>query len=179
MSINQIEFEKDQNKDRVSSRMPFDTKEPQESALPQLIFLDEKEPTVDIRGTVPRRGLYTFVVHYYQPENSNFDLEALIQNGQFHNGIVPIDHCPSRMGCRSVIRQRDTNATFFQVDDSFMLTLKAPERKNIWVDYILAVPVDHYDPAILDIKAEDKTTNSFAQCVQNSYFITPEETNGQ
>lgn len=165
--------------------MPFDVKEmqrserSQESALPQLIFLDEKEPTVDVRGTVPRRGLYTFVLHYFQPENSNFELEALIQNGLFHNGVVTIDHCPSRTGCRSVIRQRDTNATFFQVDDSFMLTLKAPERKNIWVDYILAVPVDHYDPAILEVKTEDKTSNSVAQCVKNSYYISPDDASGQ
>ena len=150
-----------------------------DSALPQLIHLEAKEPTVDVRGTVPRRGLYTYVLHYYQPENANFEMEALIQNGLFHNGIVSIDHCPSRTGCRAVIRQRDTNATFFQVDESFMLTLKAPESKNIWVDYILAVPVDHYDPNILEVKAEDKTSNAVTQCLQNSYYLNPDEASGQ
>lgn len=159
--------------------MPFEVKDSQESGLPQLIHLDEKEPTVDVRGTVPRRGLYTFVVHYYQPENPDFEVEALIQNGLFHNGIAAIEHCPSRTGCRTVVRQRDTNATFFQVDESFMLTIKAPENKNIWVDYILAVPVDHYDPNILEIKTNDKTSNSITQCVQNSYFINPDEASGQ
>jgi laminin alpha 3/5 len=153
-------------------------KDPLDPTLPQLIYLEEKEPTVDIRGTVPRRGLYTFVLRYFQPDNSGFELEALIQNGLFHNGIISIEHCPSRTGCRAVIRQRDTNVTFFQVDDSFMLTLKAPEKKNIWVDYILAIPVDHYDPAILEVKPEDKSSNLVSQCFQNSFYINPDEANG-
>ncbi|XP_054153409.1 laminin subunit alpha-like [Oppia nitens] len=174
---NKIELEKDQNKDRISSRLPFESKDSLDPSLPKLIYLEEKEPTVDIRGTVPRKGLYTFVLHYFQPENPGFELEALIQNGLFHNGIISVDHCPSRTGCRSLIRQRDTNVTFFQVEDSFMLTLKAPERKNIWVDYILAVPVDHYDPAILEVKPEDKSTNLMSQCFKNSFYINTDEAN--
>ncbi len=143
-----------------------------------MIYLSQKDPAVDIRGTVSRPGLYTFVLHYFQPENPEFELEASIQNGQFHNGIASLVHCPSRTGCRTVLRQRETNSSLFQIDEGFMITLKQSDGKGVWVDYILAVPADHYDPAILELKTQEKTSNLLAECVQNSYFIDPDEASG-
>lgn len=40
-----------------------------------LVYLDDKNPSVDVEGKVPGPGQYVLVVHYYQPDHpGNFYL---------------------------------------------------------------------------------------------------------
>lgn len=50
-------------------------------------------------------------------------MNALIHNGQTYEAILPVKHCPSNSGCRSVVKQANGN-TQFQLTDNFLLTLK-------------------------------------------------------
>lgn len=104
------------------------------------IWLNPNEKSIDLRGKVPSPGPYTFVLHYYQPHFPGntflldvviithltfleFDLEVIIQNGQFYEAKVPVKHCPSQSGCRATIVQVDQNNKF-SLTENFMITLK-------------------------------------------------------
>ena len=75
----------------------------------KFIYLNEKDSMIDIPAKVPHPGDYVFVVQYYQPDYPEFDLEVLVQNGKFYEAKVPMAHCPSNSGCRSLVRQLDGN----------------------------------------------------------------------
>ena len=146
--------------------------------MPKLILLDKKDLMVDVKGKVSHSGLYNVIVHYYQPDYSRMDIDVTIQNGQFHTGILPVKHCPNRNGCRAVIKQRDENSTLFQIYEDFMLTLKQPEDKTIWIDYVLIVPAEHFDPDILSLKKQDKISDFLSQCAKNTFHINSDEASG-
>lgn len=50
-------------------------------------------------------------------------MKAIIHNGQTYEAVLPVKHCPSNSGCRSVVRQTNGN-TQFQLTENFLLTLK-------------------------------------------------------
>ncbi|XP_026292152.1 laminin subunit alpha [Frankliniella occidentalis] len=144
-----------------------------------LIYLDYNNPTVDAEGKVPGPGQYVFVVHYYQPDHPGFALdtviqnENIVQNGQYHEGKLPIRHCPSNSGCRSVIQQSNgSNRTL--LSDSFIVTLKQqPTRFGVWIDYILVIPAEQFTPSILEQDDLDQTGVFLNQCGQNHFYIDP------
>lgn len=52
-----------------------------------------------------------------------FNLNVIIQNGQFYEAKIPIKHCPSVSGCRAIVEQND-RANKFSLTENFMITLK-------------------------------------------------------
>jgi len=52
-----------------------------------------------------------------------FEMNALIHNGQTYEAVLPIKHCPSNSGCRSVVKQANGNINF-QLTENFLLSLK-------------------------------------------------------
>jgi laminin alpha 3/5 len=73
----------------------------------KFIYLNSQDVIVDIPAKVPHPGDYVFVVQYYQPDYPEFSLDVLVQNGKFYEAKVPMAHCPSNSGCRSLVRQLD------------------------------------------------------------------------
>lgn len=54
-------------------------------------------------------------------------MDVIVQNGHFYEAQLPVKHCPSVSGCRSVIRQANAN-NIFQLTENFVLTLKVNTR---------------------------------------------------
>jgi len=54
---------------------------------------------------------------------ADFDMEVLVHNGQFYEAQLPVPHCPSNSGCRSIVKQADGNS-YFQLTENFVFTLK-------------------------------------------------------
>ncbi|CAG0878725.1 unnamed protein product [Darwinula stevensoni] len=115
-----VEFESG-NEDKMSKVMPPGIQD----GSTGLIYLDHQDAMVDITGKVPNPGYYVFLVHYYQPQYPEFEVDVLIQNGQFYEGTLPLRHCPSAAGCRAVIKSLNGGDTQFQILENFVLTLKA------------------------------------------------------
>lgn len=128
---------------------------------------------VDLRGKVPQPGYYVFVVHYYQPDYPEFDLTVLIQNGQFYENRLPVAHCPSKSGCRATIVQEDGNNKFSLVEN-FMITLKEPDHKHVYLDYVLVIPADIYTQRILQEDDFDRTGEFLNTCGSNHFNIDTE-----
>lgn len=163
-----VEFESGINADRIATDLPatiFDKEA-------KLIYLNYSDAMVDIQGSVLDTGKYTLVVHYYQPDHPGFEMDVIIQNGQFYEAILPIQHCPDSAGCRAVIKEKITNNISFLILKNFVLTLKEPNHKSVWVDYVLTIPSSQYDESLLHPLPQDKAGKFITQCGQNNFYIT-------
>lgn len=141
-----------------------------------LIYLDDKDAMIDIRSKVPRPGYYVFVVHYYQPNYPKFNMDVIVQNGEFYEGKLPVHHCPSNSGCRALVQQEDGN-TRFSLTENFVLTLKNPNHKSVWLDNLLVIPAELYTPNVLDEENFDQTGEFISSCDNNHFYIN-ESTEG-
>ncbi|CAH0382822.1 unnamed protein product [Bemisia tabaci] len=136
-----------------------------------LIFLNHADPMIDVRAKVPNPSYYSFVVHYYQPDHPQFDMDVIIQNGQFYEAKLLAPHCPASSGCRSVVKQANGN-TQFALTENVVLTLKEPDHKSIWLDYVLIVPVRDFTDDIIQEEPVDLAGLFISQCGQNNFFMS-------
>nr|CAI5850401.1 unnamed protein product [Callosobruchus analis] len=120
------------------------------------VWLNATDNTVDLKGKVPSPGYYTFILHYRQPHYPVFDLNVLIHNGQFYEAKVPVEHCPSESGCRAVVTEVNRNEKF-SLTENFIVTVKQPDNKSVFLDYLLVVPADLYDARSLEEEDLDRT----------------------
>ncbi|XP_076046327.1 laminin subunit alpha isoform X4 [Oratosquilla oratoria] len=155
-----------------------------------LVYLDNNDPVVDITGQLKSAGDYVFVVHYYQPKypdgqldvqitnskEKEFEMDVLLQNGFFYEGHLPVRHCPSTSGCRSVITHGD-GSIVFNILENFVLSIKEPDHKSIWVDYVLVISAQQFSEKILHELPRDRTAEFVTQCGQNHYHIDKRTTN--
>ncbi|XP_075229000.1 laminin subunit alpha [Lycorma delicatula] len=135
----------------------------------KLIYLDHKDSMVDVSGKVPQSGQYVFVVHYYQPDHPDFDMDVIVQNGQFYEANLPVPHCPSNVGCRSVVKQSNGNNRF-QLTENFVLTVKEPNHKSAWLDYLLAVPAEEFTDSVTLELPLDETGLFITKCGSNHFY---------
>ncbi|EFN79905.1 laminin subunit alpha [Harpegnathos saltator] len=142
----------------------------------KLIYLGGNSNSVDIRAKVPQPGDYVFVMQYYQPDHPQFKLEMLVQNGKFYEAEIPVPHCPSNSGCRSIVRQMDGGGITFQLIENVVLTLKQPaDNRSIWLDYMLVIPADQYNEKILGKLRFDQTKEFIKRCGNNHFHINVTE----
>ncbi|XP_066588247.1 laminin subunit alpha [Prorops nasuta] len=165
-----------------AKKIEFETTSEDSEHLPQgifdnttkLIYLNEKNPMVDVHAKVPEAGDYIFVVQYYQPDHPEYALDVLVQNGKFYEGKVKIDHCPSNSGCRSIVKQID-GSNRFHVMESFVISLKENFNNGLWLDYILVIPADHFNEKILKKVQFDQTKEFIKKCGTNHFYINVTE----
>lgn len=101
---------------------------------------------------------------------AEFDMNVLIQNGQFYEAKLPVRHCPSNSGCRSIISQEDGN-TRFSLTENFVLTLKEPNHKSVWLEYLMVVPAELYTEHILSEENFDQTGEFISTCGNDHFHI--------
>lgn len=103
-----------------------------------------------------------------------FNLDVILQNGEFYEAKLPVTHCPSKSGCRALVTEVNGN-TRFSLTENFMITLKEGTLKSVYLDYILIVPEDLYFPRILEEETFDRTGEFIATCGSNHFNIDIEE----
>lgn len=140
----------------------------------KLIYLGDGD-MVDIHAKVSQPGDYVFVMQYYQPDHPSFELDVLVQNGKFYEAKVPVPHCPSNSGCRSIVRQIDGTVRF-QLIENLVLTAKVADgNRSIWLDYALVIPADQYNEKILAKLQFDQTKEFIKRCGSNHFHINATE----
>ncbi|RWS31675.1 Laminin subunit alpha-like protein [Leptotrombidium deliense] len=155
---------------RVEENTESSYREVEGEGISKPILIYAKEGSIiTIEGSLPKSGVYTFVVQYYQTDSPSFDIEVTAQNTP---AIIPIKHCPNKMGCRSVLREKETGSTNFQISQDFSLILKNPKNRTVGLDYILVVPSDLYSNDILQLQAAESATDFLKQCAQNSFYVS-------
>lgn len=136
----------------------------------KLIYLNNNNTMIDVKAKVPLPGQYVFVVQYFQPNYPEFELEVLVQNGKFYEAKIPLPHCPSNSGCRSIVHQTD-GETKFDLIENFVITFKKGEGNSVWLDYILVVPVGPRVEEILQKIQFDQTKEFIKKCGTNHFYI--------
>ncbi|XP_034231739.1 laminin subunit alpha isoform X3 [Thrips palmi] len=169
-----------------TKKFVFDTDNSMSSVKPPMIadnssswiYVDLKNPSVDLEGKLPGPGQYVFVVHYHQPDHPGFKLDTIIQNGKYHEGVLPILHCPSNSGCRSVIQKTQGGSNRTLLSDDFILTLKLPNQEasshlGVWINQVLVIPAEEYHDDILKQDNLDQTGAFISKCGQNNFYLDP------
>ncbi|KAG1696659.1 Laminin subunit alpha [Nymphon striatum] len=167
---NSIKVEFETSEHRVSAtRLPGEL---HDNINVKLIELANNDTSVDIHGSVQSERNYVFVIHYYQPYHPKFDVDVLIQNGQFYEATLPIQFCPSNTGCRSILKKKLDGDFNFKIIKNFMLSIINGADKPLWVDYVLAIPSTEYNEEMLLEKSEDRAGKFISDCSQDNFRLS-------
>uniref|UniRef100_A0A8C1MUI0 Laminin, alpha 5 n=1 Tax=Cyprinus carpio TaxID=7962 RepID=A0A8C1MUI0_CYPCA len=141
---------------------------------------------------VPALGRYVFILHYHQPLHPTYNVQVHINGGRIWQGDfcfitenaflltvtlcipghVNASFCPHGYGCRDVVMS-ENQITLDVTDYEVILTLHVPDRKTLWLDYVLVVPESTYSSSFLSEEPLDKSYDFISNCGQNSFYINP------
>uniref|UniRef100_A0A8B9M1E1 Laminin, alpha 5 n=1 Tax=Astyanax mexicanus TaxID=7994 RepID=A0A8B9M1E1_ASTMX len=114
-------------------------------------------------------GRYVFILHYHQPLHPTFPMQVYINGGRRANATF----CPHGYGCRSVLISE--NQIILDVtDQEVIVTVRVPDDKTLWLDYVLVVPENSYSSTYLSEEPLDKSYDFISNCGQNSFYINPQ-----
>uniref|UniRef100_A0A8C1MWR1 Laminin subunit alpha-5 n=1 Tax=Cyprinus carpio TaxID=7962 RepID=A0A8C1MWR1_CYPCA len=140
------------------------------SCLQVSCFFSQKAVMYSTR--VPALGRYVFILHYHQPLHPTYNVQVHINGGRIWQGHVNASFCPHGYGCRDVVMS-ENQITLDVTDYEVILTLHVPDRKTLWLDYVLVVPESTYSSSFLSEEPLDKSYDFISNCGQNSFYINP------
>ncbi|XP_066526408.1 laminin subunit alpha-5 isoform X2 [Hoplias malabaricus] len=136
------------------------------------IRLDSSQNAAMYSTRVHSLGRYVFILHYHQPLHPTFAIEVYINGGRVWQGHANATFCPHGYGCRSVLISE--NQIILDVTDhEVIVTVRVPDHKTLWLDYVLVVPESRYSSTVLSEEPLDKSYDFISQCGQNSFYINP------
>ncbi|XP_067887186.1 laminin subunit alpha-3 isoform X2 [Heterodontus francisci] len=137
-----------------------------------IILLKSPQNQITFKTRVSNAGKHVILVHFYQPLYPSFPVEVVVDGGRSYNGFFSAFFCPHGFGCRNqVISGNRIELDINNVELSIILTV--PKEKALWVDYILIVPSESYDPDLGNEKPLDKSFDFITACGGNSFYIDP------
>ncbi|XP_030624223.1 laminin subunit alpha-5 [Chanos chanos] len=137
-----------------------------------LIRLDNSQNAVVYSTRVHALGRYVFILHYHQPLHPTYPVQVYINGGRIWQGHANASFCPHGYGCRSLLMSE--NRIILDVTDhDVILTVRVPEGKTLWLDYVLVVPESSYSSSFLSEEPLDKSYDFISNCGQNSFYINP------
>ncbi|CAO2577350.1 Laminin subunit alpha-5 [Lemmus lemmus] len=135
-------------------------------------LLRHPQGTVVFTTQVPTLGRYAFLLHSYQPVHPTFPVEVLINGGRVWQGHANASFCPHGYGCRTLVLCE--GQTMLDVtDNELTVTVRVPEGRWLWLDYILIVPEDAYSSTYLHEEPLDKSYDFISHCATHGYHISP------
>ncbi|XP_043946347.1 laminin subunit alpha-5 [Protopterus annectens] len=135
-----------------------------------LIHLRSQENVVVYNSHVKTLGRYAFILHYYQPNHPTFPVEVLINGGRVWQGYANATFCPHGYGCRSLVIS-ESQVILDVTDNDLSVSIRVPEGKTIWLDYVLVVPAETYNSSCLTEEHLDKSYDFISNCGANSFYI--------
>ncbi|XP_058535288.1 laminin subunit alpha-5 [Ochotona princeps] len=135
-------------------------------------LLRHPQGTVVLSTQVPHLGRYVFLLHGYQPAHPTFPVEVLIDGGRVWQGHANASFCPHGSGCRSLVLC-EGRAVLDVTDRELSVTVRVPEGRWLWLDYVLLVPEAAYSPSYLREEPLDKSYEFISHCTTHGYHISP------
>ncbi|KAG8513302.1 Laminin subunit alpha-5 [Galemys pyrenaicus] len=135
-------------------------------------LLRHPQGTVVFTTQVPALGRYAIVLHGYQPAHPTFAVEVLVSGGRVWQGHANASFCPHGYGCRTLVVCE--GQTVLDVTDSELtVTLRVPEGRWLWLEYVLVVPEAVYSPSYLREAPLDKSYDFISYCAAQGYHVSP------
>ncbi|KAF3817470.1 hypothetical protein GH733_012761 [Mirounga leonina] len=138
----------------------------------ELTLLRHPQGTVVFTTQVPALGRYAFVLHGYQPDHPTFPVEVLISGGRVWQGHANASFCPHAYGCRTLV-VCEGQAVLDVTDSELTVTMRVPEGRWLWLEYVLVVPEEVYSSSYLREEPLDKSYDFISQCASHGYHISP------
>uniref|UniRef100_H0WHJ4 Laminin subunit alpha-5 n=1 Tax=Otolemur garnettii TaxID=30611 RepID=H0WHJ4_OTOGA len=135
-------------------------------------LLRHPQGTVVFTTHVPTLGRYAFLLHGYQPAHPSFPMEVLINGGRVWQGHANASFCPHGYGCRNLV-VCENQALLDVTDSELTVTVRVPEGRWLWLDYVLVVPEDAYSSSYLREEPLDKSYDFISHCAAQGYHISP------
>uniref|UniRef100_A0A2I3HEX1 Laminin subunit alpha 5 n=1 Tax=Nomascus leucogenys TaxID=61853 RepID=A0A2I3HEX1_NOMLE len=135
-------------------------------------LLREPQATVVFTTHVPTLGRYAFLLHGYQPAHPTFRVEVLINAGRVWQGHANASFCPHGYGCRTLV-VCEGQALLDVTHSELTVTLRVPEGRWLWLDYVLVVPENVYSFGYLREEPLDKSYDFISHCAAQGYHISP------
>ncbi|CAB1335847.1 unnamed protein product, partial [Coregonus sp. 'balchen'] len=134
------------------------------------VRLDTAQNAAVYSARVHTLGRYVFILHYHQPLHPTYPVQVFINGGRIWQGHANASFCPHGYGCRSVLISE--NQIILDVtDNEIFLTVQVPDRKTLWLDYVLVVPEGSYSSSYLSEQPLDKSYDFISNCGQNSFYV--------
>ncbi|XP_036390362.1 laminin subunit alpha-5 isoform X1 [Megalops cyprinoides] len=136
------------------------------------VRLSPSQNAVMYSTRVQTLGRYVFILHYHQPLHPTFAVQVFLNGGRIWQGFANATFCPHGYGCRSLLISE--NQIILDVtDNEVVLTVRVPDGKTLWLDYVLVVPEGSYSSSYLTEEPLDKSYDFISNCGQNSFYINP------
>ncbi|XP_034027667.1 laminin subunit alpha-5 [Thalassophryne amazonica] len=136
------------------------------------VRLDSLQNAVVYSTRVHSLGRYIFILHYHQPHHPTYPMQVYINGGRIWQGQANATYCPHAYGCRNPLVSE--NQIILDVTDhEVFITVQIPDRKTLWLDYVLVVPESSYRSNYLNEEPLDKSYDFIRNCGQNSFYINP------
>ncbi|XP_052396695.1 laminin subunit alpha-5-like [Carassius gibelio] len=156
----------------ASADRPMTSRPPTAADNSEHMLLDPHQNAVMFSTHVHVLGRYVFILHYHQPLHPTYNVQVHINGGRIWQGHVNASFCPHGYGCRSVVMS-ESQIILDVTDYEVILTLRVPERRTLWLDYVLVVPESTYSSSFLTEEPLDKSYDFISSCGQNSFHIKP------
>ncbi|XP_043080700.1 laminin subunit alpha-5 isoform X1 [Puntigrus tetrazona] len=156
----------------MSADRPMTSRPPNVADNSEHMLLDPNQNAVMYSTRVHALGRYVFILHYHQPLHPTYNVQVHINGGRIWQGNVNASFCPHGYGCRSVVMS-ESQIILDVTDYEVILTLRVPDRKTLWLDYVLVVPESTYSTSFLSEEPLDKSYDFISNCGQNSFYINP------
>nr|XP_033819501.1 laminin subunit alpha-5 isoform X1 [Geotrypetes seraphini] len=138
----------------------------------ELLMLQFPQNVVVYNSRIQTLGRYAFILQYYQPSYPTFQIEVLVNGGRIWQGLVNASFCPHGHGCRSLMMS-ENRIILDLTDNDLSVTVRIPEDRMLWLDYILIIPEDSYSSDSLVEEPVDKSYEFISTCGLNSFYINP------
>ncbi|XP_032950485.1 laminin subunit alpha-5 [Rhinolophus ferrumequinum] len=135
-------------------------------------LLRHPQGTVIFHTHVPALGRYAFLLHGYQPAHPTFPVEILINGGRVWQGYANASFCPHGYGCRTLV-VCEGQAILDVTDTELTVTVRVPEGRWLWLEYVLVVPEDAYSSSYLREEPLDKSYDFISHCATHGYHVSP------
>ncbi|XP_058418334.1 laminin subunit alpha-5 [Diceros bicornis minor] len=135
-------------------------------------LLRHPQGTVVFTTHVPALGRYAFLLHGYQPVHPTFAVEVLINGGRIWQGHANASFCPHGYGCRTLV-VCEGQAILDVTDSELTVTMRVPDGRWLWLEYVLVVPEDAYSSSYLREEPLDKSYDFISHCSIHGYHVSP------
>ncbi|KAM9590306.1 LOW QUALITY PROTEIN: laminin subunit alpha-5 [Trichechus inunguis] len=135
-------------------------------------LLRHPQGTVVFTAHVPTLGRYAFLLHGYQPTHPTFPVEVLVNGGRIWYGQANASFCPHGYGCRTLVLC-EGQTVLDVTDNELTVTVRVPEGRWFWLDYVLVVPENAYTSSYLQEEPLDKSYDFISHCAAQGYHVSP------
>ncbi|KAL3869382.1 hypothetical protein ACJMK2_042067 [Sinanodonta woodiana] len=138
-----------------------------------LVRLNSTLSVIEISGSSRSQTQHRMLVHYYMPTGTGPSIRvSIFANGEEYKGVFQPQYCPNAFGCRGLIYFDDRGTDIISLKDKpVRLVFNHTSGQDIWLDYLMLIPANQYNPQDLNFQPIDNSATFIGECVDEGFQI--------